>query len=138
MAEKQKIIQSSGKRKRAIARAVLRFPAKGQIKINNVPLELYEPELARDRIYEVLKIVNNPKIDQCEIHISVLGGGSSGRTDAVRIAIARAINLFIGTKTIERTFRDYDDSLLSGDARRTESKKFGGPKARARQQKSFR
>lgn len=133
-----KIVQSSGKRKAAIARAVLRHPSKGQIKINNVPLNLYEPEIARLRIQEVLEIANHPKLEKCDIIVRVKGGGIMGQTDAVRMAIAKSINKFIGTKTIERVFRDYDDSLLSGDSRRTEPKKFGGTKARARRQKSFR
>ncbi len=133
-----KVVQASGKRKAAIARAVLRHPAKGQIKINNVPLQLYEPEIARLRIQEVLEILDHPKIEKCDININVKGGGKSGQTDAVRMAIAKSIYKFIGTKKIERTFREYDDSLLSGDSRRTEPKKFGGKKARSRRQKSFR
>ena len=133
-----KFVQASGKRKMAIARAILTHPGKGQIKINNVPLHLYEPEIGRMRIQEVLEILNNPKIEKCDIKVKVKGGGKMGQTDAVRIAIAKAINDFIATKTIERTFREYDDSLLSGDSRRTEPKKFGGRKARARKQKSFR
>jgi small subunit ribosomal protein S9 len=133
-----KIVQASGKRKSAIARAVLKHPSKGQIKINNVPLHLYEPEIARLRIQEVFEIVNHPKIEKCDIFVRVRGGGIMGQTDAVRIAIAKSIQKFLGTKTIERTFREYDDSLLSGDSRRTEPKKFGGKKARARRQKSFR
>jgi len=133
-----KITQASGKRKTAIARAVLRHPAKGQIKINNIPLHLYEPEMARLRIQEVLEIVNHPKLEKCDIDIDVKGGGILGQSDAVRIAIAKSVNKFIGTKTIEKAFREYDDSLLSGDSRRTEPKKFGGKKARARRQKSFR
>ncbi|MFX1388055.1 MAG: 30S ribosomal protein S9 [Promethearchaeota archaeon] len=133
-----KIIQASGKRKAAIARAILKHPAKGQIKINNIPLQLYEPEIARLRIQEVLEIVNHPKLEKCDINIKVKGGGIMGQTDAVRIAIAKSINRFIGTKTIEKNFREYDDSLLSGDSRRTEPKKFGGKKARSRRQKSFR
>ena len=133
-----KVIQASGKRKTAIARAVLRHPAKGQIKINNIPLRLFEPEIARLRIQEVLEIINHPKIEKCDIDVRVQGGGVMGRADAVRIAIAKSINKFIGTKTIEKSFREYDDSLLSGDSRRTEPKKFGGKKARARRQKSFR
>lgn len=133
-----KVIQSSGKRKTAIARAVLSHPAKGQIKINNVPLDLYTPEIARMRIQEVLKIAIHPKLNKCDINIKVKGGGTMSQTDAVRMAIAKVINKFIGTKTIERSFREYDDSLLSGDSRRTEPKKFGGKKARARRQKSFR
>ncbi|MFX1568049.1 MAG: 30S ribosomal protein S9 [Promethearchaeota archaeon] len=133
-----KVVQASGKRKAAIARAVLRHPAKGQIIINNVPLRLYEPEIARLRIQEVLEILDHPKIEKCDININVKGGGKSGQTDAVRMAIAKSIYKFIGTKKIERTFREYDDSLLSGDSRRTEPKKFGGKKARSRRQKSFR
>ncbi|MFX0022393.1 MAG: 30S ribosomal protein S9 [Candidatus Hermodarchaeota archaeon] len=133
-----KVIQASGKRKSAIARAVLKHPAKGQVKINNVLLHLYEPELARLRIQEVLEIINHPKLEKCDINVKVKGGGIMGQTDAVRIAIAKSINRFIGTKTIEKSFREYDDSLLSGDSRRTEPKKFGGKKPRARRQKSFR
>lgn len=133
-----KVVQASGKRKSAIARAVLKHPAKGQIKINNVPLDLYEPEIARMRIQEVIEIINHPKLEKCDINVRVKGGGKMGQTDAVRMAIAKSIYKFIGTKTIERSFREYDDSLLSGDSRRTEPKKFGGKKARARRQKSFR
>lgn len=133
-----KVVQASGKRKRAIARAVLKHPSKGQIKINNVPLHLYEPEFARMRIQEVLEIANHPKLEKCDINVRVEGGGIMGQTDAVRIAIAKSVQKFIGTKTIEKSFREYDDSLLSGDSRRTEPKKFGGKKARARRQKSFR
>ena len=138
MSEKIKHIQSSGKRKSAIARAVLTYPAKGQIKINNIPIDLYEPEIARYRIQEVLGVINHPKVEKCDINVRVEGGGVMGQTDAVRMAIAKSIHKFIGTKTIERAFRSYDDSLLSGDSRRTEPKKFGGKKARARRQKSFR
>lgn len=138
MSEKIKVIQSSGKRKAAIARAVLKYPAKGQIKINKIPLDLYEPELYRERIKEIFIVANNEKLDKCDIKINVRGGGKHGQTEAIRIAIAKAIHKFIKTKTIERTFREYDDSLLSGDSRRVEPKKFGGKKARARRQKSFR
>ena len=101
-------------------------------------MKLYEPEIARLRIQEVLEIISHPKIDKCDINIRVKGGGVMGQTDAIRMAIAKSINKFIGTKTIEKNFREYDDSLLSGDSRRIEPKKFGGKKARSRRQKSFR
>ncbi len=138
MSTKTKVIQSSGKRKSAIARAVLHYPAKGIIRVNNVPLDLYLPEIEKFRIKEVLDIINHPKAEKADINIKVEGGGKKGQTEAVRMAIAKALYKLIGTKTLERTFREYDDSLLSGDSRRTEPKKFGGKKARARRQKSFR
>ena len=106
MSERTKVIQSSGKRKTAIARAVLKYPAKGQIKINNVPLENYEPDIGRMRIQEVLDVIDHPKIEKCDITVRVRGGGKMGQTDAVRIAIAKSLNKFIGTKTIEKTFRE--------------------------------
>ncbi len=132
-----KTIQSSGKRKRAIARGILKS-GKGLIRINHVPLDLYSPEIARFRIQEVLEVATHAKLEKCDIIIKVKGGGISSQTDAVRICLAKAINKYIGTKTIERTIREYDNSLLSGDSRRTEPKHFGGKKARARRQKSFR
>ncbi len=107
MSERTKIIQSSGKRKTAIARAVLKYPAKGQIKINNVPLKNYEPDIARMRIQEVFEVIDHPKLEKCDITIHVKGGGTMGQTDAVRIAIAKSINKFIGTKTIEKMFREF-------------------------------
>jgi small subunit ribosomal protein S9 len=138
MSERSKVIQAAGKRKTAIARGILRYPSKGQIIINNVPLELYEPEIARMRIQEVLEVIGHPKLDKCNINIKVEGGGKIGQTDATRIAIAKLMNKFLGTKSMEKTLREYDESLLSGDSRRTEPKHFGGRKARKRKQKSFR
>lgn len=138
MSEKTKFVQSSGKRKTAIARTVLKYPGKGEVRINNVPLKIFKPEIGRMRIQEVLLVVDNPKTNEADFTIRVGGGGIMSQTDAVRMSIARAINKFIGTKKVEQLFRDYDDSLLSGDSRRTEPKHFGGPKARARRQKSFR
>jgi len=41
-------------------------------------------------------------------------------------------------KEIKDILASYDKSLLVADPRRSESKKFGGPGARARYQKSYR
>lgn len=138
MSEKQKVVQATGKRKEAIAKATLRYPAKKSVKINNVPLEIFEPEVSRLRILEVLRVAYHEKLDNSLINVKVDGGGIMGQCDAVRFAIAQCINKFIGTKTMENTLREYDNNLLSGDSRRVEPKKFGGKKARARRQKSFR
>ncbi|MGV9197379.1 MAG: 30S ribosomal protein S9 [Promethearchaeia archaeon] len=138
MSEKQKVVQATGKRKEAIAKATLRYPAKKSIKINGMPLDIYEPEVARLRILEVLRVAHHEKLDKSSITVKVNGGGVMGQCDAVRFAIAQAINQFIGTKKMENTLREYENNLLSGDSRRVEPKKFGGKKARARRQKSFR
>ena len=50
-----KIIHTSGKRKTAIARATLKS-GKGRVRINNKPVEFYQPELARLKIKEPLEL----------------------------------------------------------------------------------
>jgi small subunit ribosomal protein S9 len=54
------------------------------------------------------------------------------------MAIARAIVEWTKSHEIKRIFTDYDRTMLAGDPRRTEPKKFGGPSARTRRQKSYR
>ena len=48
-----KVIHTSGKRKTAIARATFRS-GKGRVRVNNKPVEFYQPELARLKIQEPL------------------------------------------------------------------------------------
>ncbi len=50
---KRDVIVTSGKRKTAIARAVLK-PGKGRIRINKIPLEIHTPEVAKYKIMEPL------------------------------------------------------------------------------------
>ena len=53
MSKTKKVLVISGKRKTAIARATVKI-GKGKIRVNNVPLEIYEPKVARDKIMEPL------------------------------------------------------------------------------------
>ena len=62
----------------------------------------------------MLEIANHQKLEKCDITVRVNGGGKMGQTDAVRIAIAKAIHKFLGTKTIERIFRDHNGSFPEG------------------------
>lgn len=132
-----KIIQETGKRKSAVARVTLK-PGTGVIRINSVPIERVEPELARQKLQEIFLVVPDPKLAQVNIDVNVKGGGIMGQIDASRIAISKAINRYLNKKKITKAFREYDKSMLSGDKRRTEPKKWGGTKARARVQKSYR
>jgi len=132
-----KIIQTSGKRKRAIARATVR-PGTGVIRINGVPIEKLTPELAKMKIEELLIIVHDEKLKTVNIDVKVKGGGNLGQIDAARIALSRAITQFLKKKTVIKNIKAYDRSMLSGDSRQVERKKWGGRKARARFQKSYR
>lgn len=132
-----KILLTSGKRKTAIARAVIR-EGKGRIRINKIPIEIYQPELARWKIMEPLLLAGDDVVSKIDIDVKVEGGGYMGQAEAARIAIARALVEWTEDPTLKKKVIEYDRSMLVGDPRRTEPKKFGGRSARARRQKSYR
>ena len=132
-----KTIQTSGKRKNAVARATVRSGT-GIIRINKVPVAKLQPELTRMKIEELLIIVNDEKLKTVNIDVNVEGGGTLGQTDAARIALSRAITQFLKKKSVLSAIKDYDRSMLSGDSRQVERKHWGGRKARKRFQKSYR
>ena len=137
MPGRDRILLSSGKRKTAIARATVRS-GKGGIRINNIPLEIFEPMIARDKIIEPLLLTDDETLKQIDINVKVTGGGFMGQAEAARTAIARALLGWTKSAKLKTAFTDYDRSMIAGDPRRKEPKKFGGPSARARDQKSYR
>ena len=137
MSKTKKVIVISGKRKTAIARATVKI-GKGKVRVNNVPLEIYEPKIARDKIMEPLLLTEDKVWNQLDINVSVAGGGFKGQAEAARMAIANGLLKWTKSTRLRTTLRDYDRTMIAGDARRSEPKKFGGPGARARDQKSYR
>jgi small subunit ribosomal protein S9 len=133
-----KIVQSTGKRKEAIARAVFR-EGKGRIRINKTPLPLYGPEMARLKIQEPIVLAGDT-VDSVDIKVNVKGGGTMGQADAVRIAIARGLVKWTQDMDLREIYMDHDKTMLKGDSRRTEPHKPNasskGP--RAKKQKSYR
>ncbi len=134
---KRKILLTSGKRKTAIARAVVK-PGRGRIRINGIPLEIWEPEVARMKIMEPLLLAGKDVWGELDIDVNVSGGGFMGQAEAARMAIARALWKWTKSNRLYKTFINYDRTMLAGDPRQKEPKKFGGPGARARFQKSYR
>jgi small subunit ribosomal protein S9 len=61
-----------------------------------------------------------------------------GQAQASRIAIARGLVDFTKSADLRKAYVEYDRTLMAGDSRRKEKKKFGGPGARAKKQKSYR
>ena len=137
MSKTKKVMVLSGKRKTAIARATVRI-GKGRIRVNNVPLEIYEPKVARDKILEPLLLTDDKVWNQLDINVTVSGGGFMGQAEAARMAVANALLKWTKSTRLRTTLRDYDRTMIAGDPRRSEPKKFGGPGARARDQKSYR
>ena len=129
-----KIINTSGRRKRAIARATLR-EGKGIIRINSMLLDIYEPELARLRIMEPLMLSNDDS-SKFDIDINVIGGGWQAQSEASRLAIARA--LAMANPALKRVFLEYDRQLMIADVRKNERHTPNDSKPRAKRQKSYR
>jgi small subunit ribosomal protein S9 len=131
----QKTITTHGKRKRAIARAVLK-PGKGIVIINDSDLENYEPKLFRLKIKEPL-ILAGDIANQVDIKVNAIGGGTSSQTNAIRLAIGKALAEY--SPRLKKVFLDYDRQLMVADVRRKESAKPNRHgQARAKRQKSYR
>ncbi len=127
---------SVGKRKTAVAKATIRKGA-GKIRVNSVPLEIHDPEIARRKIQEPVLLAGD-RARGFDIDVDVSGGGIMGQAEAARTAIAKSIVSFLKDEQLEQVFRQYDRSLLISDPRRKIPKNPAGRGARKRKQKSYR
>jgi small subunit ribosomal protein S16e len=126
------------------------------IKVNGSPLSLVQPEILRfkvsfptyianNQVYEPLLIIGLDKFANVDIRVRVTGGGHTSQVYAIRQAIAKGIVAYYqkyvdeqSKNELKKALISYDRTLLVADPRRSEPKKFGGPGARARYQKSYR
>ncbi len=123
----------------------------GKVRINNVPVEMIEREISREVILVPLEISGDLR-NKINISVKVKGGGFMSQSYVAATGITRAL---IGWTKNKKEPKDHpftkkqrddlkqkievvDKYLVSGDARRKEPKKFGGPGARRRKQKSYR
>lgn len=139
-----------GQRKTSKAVATIR-KGTGKVRINNVPAELVQPEVAKELVLTPLTLIGEQR-NKVDINVKVAGGGFMGQAFASAVAISRALtgeekankdpkdHPFTKSvrEEIRRKLTEYDRHLLAGDHRQAESKKFGGPGARRRKQKSYR
>jgi small subunit ribosomal protein S9 len=139
-----------GQRKSSRAVATI-AKGSGKVRINNTPAELMAPDVAKELVLTPLTLVSELR-NRVDIDVQVHGGGFMGQAFASAVAISRALtgqekggkdpreHPFTKSvrEEIRRKITEYDRHLLSGDSRQTESKKFGGPGARRRKQKSYR
>ena len=123
----------------------------GRVRINNTPVEMVQQETAREIMLGPLEIAGDLR-DKIDLSVRVNGGGFMGQAYASAVAISRALTGWTKSKKepkdhpftktmredLKKRLNDFDKHLLSGDDRRKEPKKFGGPGARRRKQKSYR
>ncbi len=133
---KKNAITVRGKRKRAIARAVVK-KGKGTFRINKMNINSFVDAYIREIMDEPLKLV--PDIaSNIDVAVTVKGGGPIGQAQAVRSAVARGIYEYTKDENLKTMFIKRDRYMFVEDSRRIEPKKYLGPKARARKQKSYR
>lgn len=130
----EKVIHTSGKRKRAVARATLR-PGHGKIRVNRQLLDNFNAQIFKMKIQEPLILIGD-KAREIDLDINVHGGGENGQADAARLAIGRALSQY--DKKFKKILDDYDRQLLVADVRRKETNKPNVSKARKKRQKSYR
>jgi small subunit ribosomal protein S9 len=133
----KKVLVVSGKRKTAAARAIVKAGT-GKIRINRIPVEIYEPEIAREKIMEPLLQAGDDVWKQLDMDIKTSGGGFMGQAEAARVTVANALLKWTKSSHLRTVFTEYDRTMIAGDSRSKEPKKFGGPGARAKEQKSYR
>ncbi len=123
----------------------------GKVRINNVPVEMIQQETAREVMLAPLEVSGDLR-NKVNISVRVKGGGFMGQANATATAITRALIGWTKSKKeprdhplsksaredLRNRITEFDKYLISGDARRKEPKKFGGPGARRKKQKSYR
>jgi small subunit ribosomal protein S9 len=139
-----------GQRKTSRATATI-SKGNGKVRVNNIPAEVMEPEVAREVVLVPIRLIGELR-NRIDLSVKVHGGGFMGQAFASAVAISRALTgegkggkdpkdhpLSRSIREeIRRKITEYDRHFLAGDPRQTESKKFGGPSARRRKQKSYR
>jgi small subunit ribosomal protein S9 len=139
-----------GQRKTSRATATI-SKGNGKVRINNIPAEVMDPEVAREVVLVPIHLIGEIR-NRVDLSVKVHGGGFMGQAFASAVAISRALTgegkggrdpkdhpLSKSIREeIRRKITEYDRHFLAGDPRQTESKKFGGPSARRRKQKSYR
>ena len=126
------LVQSTGRRKAAIARVRLR-PGDGAISVNRRAVEDYFPSAThRMLLTEPLRVVD--KATEYNIDATLDGGGVSGQAGALRLGIARALAVLEPELRVALKRAGF----LTRDPREKEQKKYGLKKARKAPQYSKR
>merc|ERR1711884_1017159 len=147
MADEKEPIQSVqvfGRKKTATAVAYCKR-GKGLLKVNGRPLEEVEPKALQFKLMEPVLLLGKDRFADIDIRIRVKGGGHVSQIYAIRQALSKSLVSYYQKFVDEQSKQEikdilvqFDRSLLVADPRRNEPKKFGGPGARARYQKSYR
>ena len=122
----------TGRRKSSTARVFL-TSGKGEIKVNNRPLDrFFGRETARMIVRQPLELINMS--DRFDVNVTVSGGGTTGQAGAIRHGLTRALIEY--DETFRKPLRKA--GFVTRDDREVERKKVGLRKARRATQYSKR
>ncbi len=118
------VINTIGRRKASVVRLYM-SEGKGEVIINGKDVADYFPmESTRQKMLDPFKIAD--KEGQFDLKINVNGGGFTGQSEAIRLALSRAlVKLDEELKTLLKAKK-----YMTRDSRVVERKKYGKPKAR--------
>ena len=136
----KKVIIASGRRKSSVAQIKM-VPGSGKITVNGKDVNEYLPfEVLVMDLKQPLVLTNNEST--FDIDVVVRGGGYSGQTGAIRLAITKALLIYDeGTDaSSETSYRRIlkEAGFVTRDPRVKERKKYGLKKARRAPQFSKR
>ena len=126
------MVNALGRRKSAVARIFV-TEGTGKITINKKDLQDYFPSSILQFVVKQ-PLMTIDAVEKYDIKVNLDGGGYTGQSQALRLAIARAlVKINADDKKALRA-----EGFLTRDAREVERKKPGQPKARRRFQFSKR
>ena len=126
------MVNALGRRKSAVARIFV-TEGNGKITINKKDLQDYFPSSILQFVVKQ-PLMTIDAVEKYDIKVNLDGGGFTGQSQALRLAIARAlVKINADDKKALRA-----EGFLTRDAREVERKKPGQPKARRRFQFSKR
>jgi small subunit ribosomal protein S9 len=126
-------IWATGRRKESVARVRVE-QGSGRVLVNEKSVADYFGGHIRAKAESTAALQHSRQSTSFDFHITVLGGGVTGQSGAVRLGIARALVEI--DPALRPTLRK--EGFLTRDPRMVERKKPGQPKARRRFQHSKR
>jgi small subunit ribosomal protein S16e len=115
------------------------------ISVNKVPFNVLVDDLMISKLQDIITVLKEQVFRGLNFSITVSGGGQVSKIYAARQAFAKSLIAYYGKYLDEFTKQEMKNKLLKfdklslvSDPRRAEPKKYGGPGARARYQKSYR
>ncbi|MCD8296798.1 MAG: 30S ribosomal protein S9 [Prevotella sp.] len=126
------VVHTIGRRKSAVARIYL-SEGTGKITINKKDITEYFPSAILQYVVKQPLELLDAK-EKYDIKVNIFGGGFTGQSQAIRLAVARAL-VKIDAED-KKNLKNH--GFLTRDSRKVERKKPGQPKARRRFQFSKR